>query len=96
MKIRIIKPFDVELVPGVVMHLTPWPEPVTVKREIGTVGVEKGCATEVGVRDTPVRNDNRRLGRKTAAKAGPVADSGGDDAGDRAPDAGDMPDEGAE
>ncbi|WP_439538684.1 hypothetical protein [Sphingomonas sp.] len=47
MRIEVSKPFDHRFASGAVMHVTPWPEPITVKREVGETGVSKGCAVEV-------------------------------------------------
>ncbi len=103
MKILVSEPFDYELVPGQVLHVTPWPEPITVKREVGERGVALGCAKEVqppkakatkpAARAKPVRNEAGRLGGTDIGAARPVADSGSDDAGNGVADAGDMPNE---
>ena len=47
MRIEVSKPFNHRFASGAVMHITPWPEPITVKREVGETGIAKGCAVEV-------------------------------------------------
>lgn len=46
MRIIVTKPFDYRFPSGAVMHVTPWLEPITVKREVGEAGITKGCAKE--------------------------------------------------
>lgn len=49
MRIMVTKPFDYRFPSAAVMHVTPWPEPITVKREVGEAGIAKGCAKEFKV-----------------------------------------------
>ena len=47
MKILVHKDFDYRFPSRAMMHCKAWPEPYSVKREIGEYGIALGCAVEV-------------------------------------------------
>lgn len=69
MKVIIEREFNYQITPQAVMHLTPHPEPVTVKREIGEAAMFAGCAVEVLKQDaTSLEKPAKSVGNGKAAK----------------------------
>lgn len=64
MKILVHEAFDFRFPSRAMIHCQVWPEPYTVKREIGEHGVALGRAVEIGANGKPVTK------RKKPANAG--------------------------
>ena len=84
MKILVHKDFDFTFPSRAMIHCKAWPEPYTVKREIGEHGIALGCAVEVGKTMTSIAmRDNVNDNGETSDLASDSAVAGSDSDADR-------------